>query len=183
MKNKASKIANYHFMEGEEFLLDANVWLYLFPAPSSAEHYATRVYSAAFKFMKDARSKILINALVLSEYLNRYCRIEWKAMYAEKYSDYKSFRQSSDYNEIGESATAFAKIILKNSIRVNDNFDQCDASKIISEFEAGRLDFNDSLLTDVCSRKSWKLITHDGDFSEGGIEILTANARLMAACQ
>ena len=34
MKNKAHDLANYAFQKDEPLLLDTNVWLYLYPAPS-----------------------------------------------------------------------------------------------------------------------------------------------------
>ena len=34
-KNKAHDLATYSFTCGESFLLDANVWLYLYPPPSN----------------------------------------------------------------------------------------------------------------------------------------------------
>ncbi len=41
---------------------------------------------------------------------------------------------------------------------------------------------NDAILIDICKRRSLKLITHDGDFHSGGIEILTTNPKLLKAC-
>lgn len=155
MKNKALKIGDYQFSKTDNLLLDANIWLYLFPPPSSPAHHATRIYSAAFKLMKDANSKIMINALILSEYLNRYCRIEWNALHRQKYPDYKNFRQSEDYNAVGKNATAFARVILKNSVKVDDEFTSANTGAIMANFESGALDFNDSMVTDVCLRRSW----------------------------
>ena len=36
-KNKAHNATAYQFQEGEEILVDANVWLYLFPPPAQPE--------------------------------------------------------------------------------------------------------------------------------------------------
>jgi len=180
--NKAHRIDNYKFSDVDRLLFDANVWLYLLPAPSSSAHYATRLYSAAFKLMKEAGSNILINSMVLSEYLNRYCRIEWSALHRKTYPQFKDFRQSTAFASVGQNAAAYGKIILKNSTKVDDGFAGVDCLSMLGVFESGGADFNDAMISDLCSRNGWLLVTHDGDFTEGGINIVTGNNRLIAAC-
>jgi hypothetical protein len=51
MKNKARDLSTYAFSKGEALLLDANVWLYLFPAPSGQLSGFSGRYSAALKRM------------------------------------------------------------------------------------------------------------------------------------
>lgn len=182
MNNKAIGIQNYSFSAGDKLLIDANIWLYLFPAPSSATRGFVRTYSAAFKAMLLAKCTIIVNALVLSEYLNRYCRIEWEALHKGSYSSFKAFRQSKDYVGVGQSAADFARAILKQCTTSNDGFADADILNILKEFESGSNDFNDGLIADACLRNSWTLVTHDGDFVNGGIAVLTDNNRLIAAC-
>src|SRR5215467_15977623 len=76
MKNKAHHIPTYAFVKGEPLLLDANVWLYLFQAPSDPNTAPAPDYSAAFKEMLNAGSHLVMDPIILSEYLNAYCRIE-----------------------------------------------------------------------------------------------------------
>jgi predicted nucleic acid-binding protein len=45
-------------------------------------------------------------------------------------------------------------------------------------FEAGKQDFNDLLIGEICRRNKLTLVTDDEDFSSQGIPILTANALL-----
>jgi len=182
MKNKAYNLSSYNFGKDEVFLVDANIWLYLFPAPSGSQYNFTRQYSAAFKIILATKVTIAINSLILSEYLNRYCRIEWEALHKQKYTDFKRFRQSVDYQSVGQRAAADAKAILKLCTKKNDDFTTANVTQILSDFEFGTIDFNDGLIADSCSRYGWKLITHDGDFTEGGIEVLTTNRNLLANC-
>ena len=43
-------------------------------------------------------------------------------------------------------------------------------------------DFNDGILLENCRLNNWKMLTNDSDMTLGGIEILTANRRLLDAC-
>ncbi len=182
MKNKAYNLSTYNFVKGEVLLIDINIWLYLFPAPSDSRRSFTRQYSAAFKTILAAKVTIAINSLILSEYLNRYCRIEWEALHKQRYINFKKFRQSIDYQSVGQRAAADAKAILKLCSKKNDDFTAANVTQILSDFESGAVDFNDGLIADSCFRYGWKLITHDGDFTEGGIDILTTNQKLLINC-
>lgn len=182
MKNKAYNLSNYNFVKDETLVIDTNVWLYLFPAPSDSKRSFTRQYSAAFKVILDTKVTVVINSLILSEYLNRYCRIEWEALYKITYPKFKDFRQSADYTSVGQQAASFAKNILKFCSKKDDDFTGANVAQILSDFESGIVDFNDGLIADSCFRYGWKLITHDGDFIEGGIDVLTTNQKLLANC-
>ncbi|MDD5216006.1 MAG: PIN domain-containing protein [Methylococcales bacterium] len=183
MKNKAHDINNYIFNKEDVFVLDTNIWLFLFPAPSSSQHSRTKRYSAAFKNMQATKVKIIVNSLILSEYLNRYCRIEFDALYKGTYSNFKKFRQSADYQSVGERAAAYAKSILKFCDKKDDDFSVIDVNQILDNFEAGVVDFTDGVIADCCLRHNWKLITDDGDFTTGGIDVITTNQKLITSCQ
>lgn len=182
MNNKASSIQKYRFSPGEKILLDANIWLYLFPAPSSPKLGFVSAYSAAFKSMIAANCSIIVNSLILSEYLNRYCRIEWEAIHKATYPTFKQFRKSKDYLGVGQNAAAFGDLILKRSSAADDDFSAANHREILAGFESGESDFNDGLIADACMRNAWTLVTHDADFVRGGIKILTESARLLKAC-
>ena len=57
-KNKAYDLAAYPFSRGETFLLDANVWLYLYPPPSGNRSTITQKYSSGFKVHSIRRFKV-----------------------------------------------------------------------------------------------------------------------------
>lgn len=183
MMNKAYNISYYSFNKNDILLIDTNIWLYLFPAPSNSRHNFTKQYSAAFKTMLANKVTIAINSTILSEYLNRYCRIEWNALHKAKHPDFKQFRQSTDYQPVGQQAALFVKDILKLCVKMDDNFTSANIIQILSDFESGAVDFNDGLIADSCLRHGWKLITHDADFTYGGIEVLTTNQKLLASCR
>ncbi len=182
MKNRVHDLATYAFREEEPLLLDTNVWLYLYPAPSDkATRYATG-YSNAFKKMRIARSRLIMDALILSEYLNRYCRIEWIALHRRTYADFKVFRKSAAFQTVGQGAAISARSMLKLCIRNDHPFAAADVARVLADFETGANDFNDGLLIETCRHNGWKLVTNDSDFTTGGIEVLTSHPALLKAC-
>jgi hypothetical protein len=182
MKNKAYDLTTYAFSKGEPILLDANVWLFLYPAPSGKPSSSRSSYSAAFKNMLSAGVSLVLDALILSEYLNRYCRIEWQVLHKAKHPDFKKFRKLPEYVGIGNGAAIFARSILKFCTKHDHPFSSVDVEKVLSDFECGACDFNDGLFVETCRQNGWKLVTHDADFINGGIEILTSNPNLLSAC-
>lgn len=183
MKNKAYDLTRYQFQKEELLLLDTNVWLFLFPAPSDRPTFHAASYSAALKSMLTAGSRLVMDAMVLSEYLNRYCRIEWSALHKAGYPDFKQFRKSVSFRSVGQGAATFARGMLKICTRHDHPFAAADVMQVLADFEAGANDFNDGMLAETCRHHGWKLVTNDSDFTTGGIEVLTSHPVLLKACR
>ena len=182
MRNKAFDISSYPFVNGEQILVDTNIWFFLFPATGNPlPKYATQ-YSQAFSRLITAKAQPVLDPMVLSEYLNRYARLEWKGQFKNKYKEYKPFRNSFDFKLITPSMETFAKKIMMLSKIHSISADQLDLAQALTDFVQGGVDFNDAILVDVCRKRNIKLMTNDGDFLTGGIEILTSNPRLLHAC-
>ena len=186
MKNKAHDLAAYSFNCGERLLLDANVWLYLYPPPSEGKSGFTRQYSKALKSMRSAGTLLIMDGIVLSEYLNVYCRIEWRAWRAKaqhpRSKSFKSFRKSAAFKRVSKGAASFVGSMLKLCVCYDHPFAKTKINQVLADFATGATDFNDGLLVETCRYNGWKLVTHDGDFTSGGIEVLTTNRKLLAAC-
>lgn len=182
MNNKVHDLTTYTFSKDEPLLLDANVWLYLFPPPSETRTPPAG-YSAALKPMLTVGVLLALDSIVLSEYLNVYCRLEFRGAHQKKYkNDFKAFRKSSDFGTVGANASFFAQKILKLCSRCDYPFANVDIAQVLTDFESGAMDANDGLLIGSCRHHAWKLVTHDRDCTRGGIEILTTNPDLIAAC-
>ncbi len=182
MKNKAYDLSSYSFSSGEQILVDTNIWLYLFPAPADPSNRFATQYSTGFSNLVSAKAQPVLDPIVLSEYLNRYIRIEWGGNYKSQYPKFKNFRNSFDFSAVVSSAEAFAKRIVSfckiHSIPANE----LDLNQALADFSTRKVDFNDALLIDICKKRELKLMTNDGDFVDGGIEVLTTNPRLLRAC-
>lgn len=182
-KNKAQDATRYEFQAGEQILVDTNIWLYLYPPPAQPVSQWVAAYSRAFSRLLGANAIPVVDAMILSEYLNRYVRIEYDASWRSCYPTFKGFRQSVDAAAVLGSAVAEVSQILKISSRCDTLFANIDLLPALSAFQAGSIDFNDGLLIQNCRVNYWKLLTNDGDMKVGGIDVLTANNALLRNCR
>jgi hypothetical protein len=183
VNNKAHDLSTYAFSKGEPLLLDANVWLFLHPAPSNPYLAPAPGYTAAFKRMLSAGAQLATDAIVISEYLSGYCRKEFQVRFQGKpYPNFKKFRKSADFAKVGPKAVILAREILKVCSWHDYPFTRIDLPEMLSWIESGSMDANDGLLVKSCHHHRWKLVTDDGDCTQGGIEVLTTNPDLLAAC-
>lgn len=193
-KNKAHDASTFPFQKGQRFLLDANIWIYLFPPAAKPTPNFAKPYSGVLKRLVAAKTELVIEALVLSEYMNRYWRVELSAwqrsnpglvnQFADRNGNFddKKFRLSPYFKPIGNAAVSEAKQILKLCGRRDTPLELTRIDDILAEFEAGNIDFNDGVLADTCRLRGWKMITHDRDMTVGGIDVITTNPNLLAAC-
>jgi len=181
-KNKVHDAAAYPYQMGEPILIDANIWLYLLPPASQPTSSWAAAYSGTFSRLLQAKAQPVVDALILSEYLNRYVRLEYDAAWKTLYPKFKDFRQAADGSSVLHSAVAEVKQILKNSASRDTPLEQIDLPAVLGAVQSGTVDFNDGLLIENCRLNGWKLLTHDGDMTVGGIEVLTRNKKLLSAC-
>jgi predicted nucleic acid-binding protein len=182
MRNKAYNLSHYSFACKEKILVDTNVWIYLFPPPGNPRNDFATSYSWAFLAMIRAEAIPVIDPSIISEYLNRYCRIEWEVHFRKIYPKFKTFRKSPDFLSVAHAASTFASNILAKSSMHDLHTGKTQLLQAIQSFKTGQLDFNDTLLVDLCKQLDMKLLTNDSDFQTGGIDILTANPKLLKLC-
>lgn len=175
MTHNAEAIACYDFKPSDEFLLDTNIWLLVY-APHGPKDNRVAVYSQALSRIIAAQSRIYIDILIVSEFINTYARLKWKLMSC---LDFKQFRNSKDFEPVAQDIAADVKRVLQHCRRVDDNFESLEIDSLIDEYATGFSDFNDQILTTLCKRKGLTLVTDDGDFKGQGIPVVTANKRLL----
>ena len=186
--NRVHDATLYAFQTGEPIFVDANVWIYFQPPTSQPPPADVLVYGTILKNALAAKAKPLIDLMILSEYMYRCCRIEMgalrriKAGGANKYSDLHKFRKTPEFAAIANAISDNAKEILRLCELQNAEIAPHDLDNLLSEFPAGTFDFNDGVIVNSCRQKGWKLLTHDEEIVIGGIEVLTANPRLLRAC-
>jgi len=179
--NKTLDFSSYNFTNEDVVLLDTNIWLFLSPPPSSPKKHFVTKYTRACKNILTAKSKIIFDRTVLGEYMNRYCRIEWKA-YQKKNSvelEFKEYRNLPDFQPVAESAAKFASQFIVRSRFVEWQLDQETLGSMLSTFSKGHADWSDLLLIDVCQRSNAMLVTDDTDFASAPVTILTCNPVLL----
>jgi predicted nucleic acid-binding protein len=173
--HNAIPVERYDFDESDRVFLDANIWMFIYGPPQRKDK--TSVYSSALRRLLDARSRIFIDLLVISEMINSYARLKWKLIAPE--CRFKTFRNSPEFADVAEEIADYVDRSVKLCSRIENNYQSFDLSALMGEYRTGGFDFNDQVICGLCRNRGWKLITDDGDFDTQGITILTANARLL----
>lgn len=186
--NKVHDATCYAFQPGEPVFVDANVWIYFQPPTSQPTPADVVVYGTVLKNALAAKARLLIDMMILGEYMYRCCRIEMGALRrmnagaAGKYSDLHKFRSTPEFPAVAATISGNAKEILKLCEVQNTEIASPDLVSLLDRFPSGAFDFNDGVIVNSCRQKGWKFLTHDEEIVVGGIEVLTANPRLLKAC-
>lgn len=177
MGNKAISVENYPFTAEDELLLDTNIWLFVY-GPQKPGNRKVRTYSRAFANILNAHSRIYIDVLVVSEFINAYARLKWNVM-GKPHGNFKKFRKSRNFKPIAQGIAADIRCVLQHCRRVENGFETLAIDNLITKFERGNSDFNDQVIAELCRRKHLKLVTDDGDFRDYDIPVVTANQQLL----
>jgi len=177
MTNNRFPVESYPFRQNDELFLDANVWLFIY-GPENPQNERTAAYSRALQKILCAKSKIYIDVLVVSEFVNTFARTNFK-IFPNYHNEFKKFRKSSDFKPIAETIADRIRRILGHCSRIDSGFDLLDIDGLINEYARGDSDLNDQIIVELCLRLGLKLITHDADFQGQKIPIITANKKLL----
>ena len=177
MRYKAGDIRYYNFTAQDKLFLDANIWLYLY-GPPKPRSYWRPIYTSVFNRMVRAKSRIYIDVLVVSEFINAYARLGWRD--ASSYPNaFKTFRSSSDFKTVAQNIATHVQQIMKHCTRIESGFVTLPMDDLLADYISGDFDFNDQVITEICKSNGFTLITNDGDFKTQEIPVLTANSKLL----
>jgi len=177
--NDVQDIRGHRFTERDDIFLDANVWLYIY-GPVPPRDWRAEVYSAAFRKMRETRSKIHVEVLVLSEFINKYARVLYDQLpESKKPRAFKEWRKHPDFKNVAEEIASQARRIVGKAVRCESGFEAADMDALLTDYSRGDSDFNDQMIAEFCKRRNLTLVTHDSDFGRYGLSILTANANLL----
>lgn len=177
MKYRTGRVLHYNFTRQDKLFLDANIWLYLY-GPPKPRSYWKPLYSRVFNRILRAKSLIYIDVLVVSEFINAYARLKWRA-HASHLAYFKDFRNSPDFKPVAQNIASRVKQIMKHCARIESGFTLLPVNDLLSDYTTGDSDFNDQVITELCKSKGFTLITNDSDFKTQEIPILTANQSLL----
>jgi predicted nucleic acid-binding protein len=169
-------IETYDFPPDNNYFFDTNIWLYIY-GPIGWPDQKSAVYSRALRDVRNSNGTIYINCMILSEFINAFSRIEFKQQ--TTYSRFKDFRNSLSFRPVAADIASNVKKILRNTLACDSDLKVIDLPEIMRFFEQGKYDFNDLLFADICRSRGMVFVTHDKDFSDMGVEILTANEKLL----
>lgn len=175
MTKKIEAVEHYLFRSSDRLFLDTNIWLFIY-GPSSTNS-RVEVYSQVFKSILEAKCKIFIDALIVSEFINRYARIK-QGLVAPK-TNFKDFRKSKEFKSIALSIASDTSRVLAHCCQIDSGFESVDMDNVLQVYKEGFSDFNDQIVSSLCNNKNLILLTDDGDFKGHNIPILTANPKLL----
>jgi len=183
MIRKSIDIRKYRFSEKDRLFLDANIWLLIYgPTPrSDKDKFFKNIYSNSFKNMLLKNSKIFLDELVLSEFINAFRQLEFKRIKPEFewHLGFKTFRKDQEFIKIAKEISLQSRKVINLCQRCDSFFSYMDLGPILEEYEKGHSDFNDWMYIELCKKNDFLFVTNDRDFKDSGIQMLTANSSLL----
>ena len=82
---------------------------------------------------------------------------------------------------VAADIVATVRRILRFTSRYDSGFDSVDIEAMLTLYASGKSDFNDLMLVELCKSHDLTLVTHDADFQDSDIPILTANRKLLGS--
>jgi predicted nucleic acid-binding protein len=185
MRNKAIDALTYQFSTRDRIVFDANVLVSLFSDLEPPGSLPVRKYSRVLKAIREAGAQMLLDVLVVSEFVNVCVRKHRDLAIAQGavWTSLKDFRKSAGFPAIASHIAYVTQKIVKMSSRLDHLFSLCPITELLDEYSAGQSDFNDQLIVELCKKEDALLLTNDTDFTQGGITVLTTHPKLLAACQ
>lgn len=161
----------YAISPGESFIVDTNVWIYLF-SPFSTNDFG---YQNFLSEVQNKKCKLFINSQIISEYINVICRtaygeyvrangltknrFKFKSDY-QKTADYlKNYRMACD--SVKNDLLKYSKILPIKLWHIRNSLNDYHQMK----------DYNDLLYTKMTKGKI-KIVSHDKDFGNHPEDII-----------
>ncbi len=182
--NKAHHALRRSYTNADRIVFDANILVSLFSGLEPPGSPIVSAYSAALKQIRTSGATVLLDVLVLSEFVNVCARKEYDLAcpFGPGRLPFKQFRDSSDFVPIAEAISRAASQIASFAIAVDHAFSKWPLKDLLKDYATGGHDVNDQCLVQLCRQENAFLLTNDRDFTRGGIALLTTNPRLLAAC-
>lgn len=180
MAAKFIDISKYIPKALETFYFDNSVWMYLFCPLGNYNSTKQKYYSSFLQSIKTSNGTIFISSLVLSEFSNRYLRMDferWKAEYKKPTAVFKrDFVGTVRYRTTVEEIKRCINQIMKLCDKTHDNFNAIELNSVFQHLP--EIDFNDGYYIELAKLGNWKIVTDDKDFikcTSHSLEIITSD--------
>lgn len=162
-------------LKNREIFFDANILVFLYCPMGGSIKVKIKNYSSIFNCLLKQQNILIVNEIVLSEFVNRFLRFEFYNK-CKNINEFKKFRNSKN----GMSAQREIYDIVKDNIL---SIFTLKGKKFCKEeiddmLFVDSLDFNDKLIASVCKKYDMILLTDDSDYKNSDIDILSANSKL-----
>lgn len=160
---------------------DANILVYLFVP--TGNRYCENGYSSVFSLLIKQKNKLVVDFIVLSEFINRAIRIDYGNYLqlnniGKNSLSFKQFRNQEEGKErLQQLYDLVINRILKHFEVIENGINHED---IVSMLSVNSLDFNDKAVQNICAKNGFILLTHDQDFVNADVDILSTNNKLIS---
>lgn len=163
----------YAFNSEDKILVDANILLFVF-CPLSTNENKIDTYTDMLQALNDSNSKLYLCSTVVSEFINRWLRLDFKKHMQDK-DNSKDFKK--DYRKSARYKTVIQQILKQirklqenyNIDQINDAFENFDIQHAYNEKEN---DFNDLLIAHISNKYDLKVLSDDRDFENLNVELV-----------
>lgn len=165
--------------KGRKILFDTNIWIAI-DGNDPRPHHAN--YSNFFGDVMKSDNTLVTNDYVISEYLNRSCKIQYLLKYKgeqDPWRFYKARRKAGDLKSFMDDVRDICHDILRDCEFENAITSVCPIGDHITENAQGLLDFSDIVIREHCARMDYVLVSDDGDFADCGLELVTSNPHIL----
>lgn len=180
MAAKLSTKKDIDKLVGREIFFDANILIYLFWPTAADSEKLEKIYAAAFGQLLKQKNILVADFITISEFINRAFRIEYekykssKKLYSIKFKEYRNTEEGREV--LNDIYVKVKEDIFKRFDVATQKFFKHDIEKLLI---VDSLDFGDKGILKICKENNYVLLTHDADFKNSDIDILTSNASIL----
>lgn len=159
-------------------MFDTNVWLAI-DGGIIDERMAP--YSDFYSQARKTDNKVIVNDVILGEFFNRACRMQYELCYPEDLSrrNFKIVRSKPEFAEFMDSVRDTCLNMLEDCVYEPAFIQQSDLASLLKEAGTGTIDFSDIAVREHCRRNNYAIVSHDADFANCGLDLITANPRVL----
>ena len=146
--NKAFHALGRSYTAADRIVFDANIFVSLFSGLEPPGSPIVTNYSAAFKNIRTSGATVLLDVLVLSEFVNVCARKEYDLAVAPGPGrlPFKMFRGSPAFVPIAQAIARAADQIASFAIAVDHAFSKWPLTDLLKDYATGQHDVNDQCL-------------------------------------
>jgi len=182
--NNISNIRQYSFSSQDRLFFDTNIWYFIYGPQGDPRDPRPIIYSKAYKEVISKDSKIYIDPLVLSEFINRFARFHYNLWNEElpegQQVEFKTYRKSQEFKAVAQEIEMAVQAIMVDTKPVESGLTVTPSfHKVIQDYGKGMSDFTDLMVVEICRRNTFTLVTDDSDYRVPDISVLTSNRSLL----
>lgn len=162
------------FNDSDKIIIDANVLIYVYcPLNSSSYDDFISHYTEILEKISKAKASVFVNSLIISEFINRWLRMDFKKSPFASADFKKDYRASERYrNTMRVILSELKKFYRQHKVtNIDDNFSNIN---FLSHYDKEiQNDFNDIIIAENAISNKCKILTQDGDFSKySNVEVI-----------